>query len=55
MGIRRIDHVQLAIPAGGESEARKFYQDTLGIPEIPKPEHLAKRGGAWFESGNRKV
>jgi hypothetical protein len=24
----------------------------LGFAEIPKPAELAKRGGAWFESGN---
>jgi catechol 2,3-dioxygenase-like lactoylglutathione lyase family enzyme len=55
MNIRRIDHVQLAMPAGREEEARTFYGDVLGIPEKPKPAHLAKRGGVWFESGALKV
>ncbi|HTY51408.1 MAG TPA: nuclear transport factor 2 family protein [Steroidobacteraceae bacterium] len=50
-----IEHVQLAMPAGAEPAARKFYQDVLGIPEVPKPPHLAKRGGAWFERGALKV
>jgi catechol 2,3-dioxygenase-like lactoylglutathione lyase family enzyme len=50
-----IDHVQLAIPAGGEDAAREFYARLLGIPEVPKPAPLAKRGGAWFERGNLKV
>lgn len=50
-----IDHVQLAMPAGGENAAREFYARLLGIPEVPKPPALAKRGGAWFESGNLKV
>jgi catechol 2,3-dioxygenase-like lactoylglutathione lyase family enzyme len=45
-----IDHVQLAMPAGGEAEARAFYAGLLGIPERPKPPELARRGGAWFES-----
>jgi catechol 2,3-dioxygenase-like lactoylglutathione lyase family enzyme len=53
--IQRIDHVQLAMPAGGEPAARQFYHATLGIPEIPKPPHLAKRGGCWFERGNLKI
>lgn len=46
-----IDHVQLAMPAGGEALAREFYTDLLGLVEIPKPANLAKRGGAWFECG----
>jgi len=43
------------MPAGRESEAREFYSGLLGIPEIPKPPHLAKRGGAWFEAGDLKI
>ncbi len=27
----------------------------LGIPEVPKPPELAKRGGCWFERGALKV
>jgi catechol 2,3-dioxygenase-like lactoylglutathione lyase family enzyme len=50
-----IEHVQLAMPAGMEQAARDFYQGLLGIPEVPKPPELAKRGGAWFESGALKV
>ena len=48
MRITGIDHVQLAMPAGQEDVAREFYANTLGIPEVPKPPELAKRGGAWF-------
>jgi catechol 2,3-dioxygenase-like lactoylglutathione lyase family enzyme len=50
-----IDHVQLAMPAGEESAARKFYSDLLGMTEIPKPLELAKRGGCWFESGSVQI
>ena len=46
-----IDHVQLAMPAGQEEAARRFYSDLLGMRETPKPPELAKRGGCWFESG----
>jgi catechol 2,3-dioxygenase-like lactoylglutathione lyase family enzyme len=53
--ILRIDHVQLAMPAGGEPAAREFYAGLLGIPEAPKPAELAGRGGAWFESGQLKL
>jgi len=43
------------MPAGMEQAAREFYQGLLGIPEVPKPPELAKRGGAWFENGPLKV
>ena len=49
------DHVQLAMPVGGEDQARKFYGDLLGMSEVPKPSELAKRGGCWFESGSVQV
>ena len=50
-----IDHVQLAIPVGGEDKARRFWCDLLGFAELPKPESLARRGGAWFEHGPVQV
>ena len=43
-----LDHVQLAMPAGGEEQARAFYGDVLGLAELAKPPHLAARGGCWF-------
>jgi catechol 2,3-dioxygenase-like lactoylglutathione lyase family enzyme len=55
MKIRRLDHVQLAMPACREDDARAFYQGMLGIPEVAKPAHLAARGGCWFEHGDLKV
>jgi catechol 2,3-dioxygenase-like lactoylglutathione lyase family enzyme len=53
--IERLDHVQLAMPAGEEDAARAFYGELLGIPEVPKPPRLAARGGCWFERGELKV
>ena len=55
MRIMRIDHVQIAMPRGGEDSARPFYAGLLEIPEVPKPAALADRGGAWFESDDLKV
>jgi catechol 2,3-dioxygenase-like lactoylglutathione lyase family enzyme len=55
MSIVGIDHVQLAMPEGGEDRARGFYVDVLGFTEVPKPANLAKRGGVWFVSGNAQV
>jgi catechol 2,3-dioxygenase-like lactoylglutathione lyase family enzyme len=53
--IAAIEHVQLAMPPGMEDAARAFYEGLLGIPEVAKPPHLAKRGGAWFEPGSVKI
>ena len=55
MTIVGIDHVQLAMPAGREEDARRFYSFLLGIPEARKPIELAQRGGVWFESGQVKI
>ena len=51
MAVYGIDHVQLAMPVGGEQLARRFYGEFLGLTEIPKPPNLVARGGAWFQCG----
>ena len=55
MSLTRIDHVQLAMPPGGEDAARGFYRDLLGMSEEAKPAELAARGGCWFRSGVLRV
>jgi len=55
MALRAIDHVQLAMPVGGEDEARGFYVGLLGLEERMKPPALAVRGGCWFENGAVKL
>ena len=55
MTLIAIDHVQVAIPKGGEGEARRFYGELLGLAEQAKPPNLAARGGCWFESGAVRV
>lgn len=52
MTISGIDHVQVAIPVGGEAAAREYYGALLGMIEVPKPAALAARGGCWFTSGS---
>lgn len=49
-----LDHVQLAMPTNGEARARAFYGDLL-VTEIPKPPHLARRGGLWFRCGGLQL
>ena len=51
MVILALDHIQLAMPPGGEDLARAFYCSVLGLVEQPKPENLARRGGVWFAAG----
>jgi catechol 2,3-dioxygenase-like lactoylglutathione lyase family enzyme len=55
MTICALHHVQLAMPNGQEEKARAFYAEVLGLSEVRKPEHLAKRGGAWFRSASAEI
>ena len=55
MTILALDHVQLAMPEGGEHQARLFYAGLLGLAEVPKPANLIARGGVWFERGTARV
>jgi catechol 2,3-dioxygenase-like lactoylglutathione lyase family enzyme len=55
MRVLAIDHVQLAMPAGGESKARAFYGELLGLTEIARPESLRSREGVWFRAGAVRV
>ncbi len=52
MTVLGFDHIQLAIPVGGDDAARRFFGECLGLTELPKPPELAKRGGLWFQCGN---
>ena len=51
MAVIGLDHIQIAIPEGGEDRARAFYGALLGMAEVPKPANLS-RSGCWFESGS---
>ncbi len=51
----RLHHVQLAMPAGGEDDARRFYQGLLQLTEVEKPPVLRSRGGAWFRGPSLEV
>lgn len=52
MRVYRIDHVQLAMPPGGEDLAVAFYDRLLGLPRAPKPPHMESRGGCWFTNSD---
>ena len=44
----RLDHIQMAIPDGGEPQARRFWTDVMGFAELAKPEPLQGHGGLWL-------
>src|SRR5947209_3089108 len=50
-----LDHVQVAAPPGCEAQARRFFGELLGLPEIEKPEALRARGGVWFAVGSQQL
>lgn len=50
MTVIGLDHLQLAIPEGGEDAARGFFAGLLGMTEVPKPGNLS-RAGCWFTGG----
>jgi catechol 2,3-dioxygenase-like lactoylglutathione lyase family enzyme len=51
MPILSLDHVQIAIPVGGEAQARAFYGGILGFAEVEKPAAMAARRSIWFIAG----
>jgi catechol 2,3-dioxygenase-like lactoylglutathione lyase family enzyme len=53
--VRRLDHVQLAMPPGGEAKAAAFYEGLLGMTRVPTPKRLAGGGGCWFEEGDARI
>jgi catechol 2,3-dioxygenase-like lactoylglutathione lyase family enzyme len=55
MALQGLDHVQIAAPPGCEDAARRFFGELLGLEELPKPEPLASRGGAWFRVGAHEL
>lgn len=50
MAVIGLDHLQLAIPEGGEDRARAFFAGIVGMNEVPKPTNLSA-SGCWFECG----
>lgn len=47
-----LDHIQLVMPRGRETDARAFFMNILGMAEEEKPASLAARGGCWFRANN---
>ncbi len=48
IGLRKLHHVQITVPAEKEALCRHFYGVLLGLEEFAKPAALEKNGGAWY-------
>jgi len=51
LDVKGIDHVQITVPRALEAACIAFYREIFAFPELPKPEELRARGGAWFQAG----
>lgn len=51
----QLHHVQVSMPRGKESAARRFYGEAVGLVEVDKPSALAARGGCWFRSHEGEI
>ena len=52
IGVQRLDHVNVTVPAARAAAARRFYAEVIGLTEIPKPDANRARGGAWYACGS---
>ena len=54
--IKRVDHLNVQVPAEVEDAAKRFYGDLLGLPRLKKPDSLGPAGAhyclsedPWYE------
>jgi catechol 2,3-dioxygenase-like lactoylglutathione lyase family enzyme len=54
--IKRVDHLNVQVPPEKEEEAKRFYQDLLGLKRLKKPDSLGPAGAhfciseePWYE------
>lgn len=55
IGIVGVSHVNVTVPADLETAAKHFYQDLLGLAEIPKPLGTRQSMGAWYQLGGLQL
>ena len=53
MGITGCHH--LAVCVRDVAEARRFWGDALGLPELERPEAIAHIPGVWFQFGGSEL
>ncbi len=55
IGVVRLNHVNVTVPAGLEEAAKKFYGELLGLKQIEKPDGPRKYIGAWYQLGESQL
>jgi catechol 2,3-dioxygenase-like lactoylglutathione lyase family enzyme len=50
-GIIALQHVNVRVSPDTGTASKEFYGTILGLEEVPKPEELRGRGGAWYQVG----
>jgi catechol 2,3-dioxygenase-like lactoylglutathione lyase family enzyme len=55
LGITRINHVNVTVPAALEAAAKNFYGVLLGLPQIAKPAGTRQNMGAWYELDGAQI
>lgn len=55
--VRRLQHVSVPRPPGNDAHQRAvaFYQDLLGLKEIPKPSTFTDIDVTWFLLGDTEI
>ena len=49
IGITSLDHVNVTVPPDREEEAKKFYENVLGLKRVDKPAGSRQSMGAWYQ------
>jgi catechol 2,3-dioxygenase-like lactoylglutathione lyase family enzyme len=54
MAVQAVDHIQLPVPPGQLAQARRFYEELLGLPEVRDPA-LDRPGTLRFSLGWQRL
>ena len=55
IGITKVNHVNVTVPAALETAAKEFYGVVLGLQQIPKPAGPRQNIGAWYQLGETQL
>ncbi|HEY6231889.1 MAG TPA: VOC family protein [Pyrinomonadaceae bacterium] len=55
IGITKLNHVNVTVPASLEAAAKHFYGELLGLRQIAKPAGPRQNVGAWYELAGAQI
>jgi catechol 2,3-dioxygenase-like lactoylglutathione lyase family enzyme len=55
IGLIKLHHVNVTVPASLEAAAKNFYGEVLGLKQIPKPPGPRQFVGAWYQLGDAQL